>query len=160
MPVSLYFFFEGKDSVALILYLIIASTDFWDGFLARRWKVSSSLGIVLDQVSDKLVGLGFFTGLTLLGSCPVWFLLILIFTSLLLGFGYLFSGPQTTLKLGKWNTGLQYVWIGWVLLFPDIKGLNQLVFIVLALLQIWVFVQYAYRMHRNHHSTRHPLAES
>ncbi|MFM8269743.1 MAG: CDP-alcohol phosphatidyltransferase family protein [Pseudomonadota bacterium] len=167
MPVSLYFLAEGSQLKSAVIYIFIALTDFFDGYLARRLNACSPSGIVLDQVSDKLVGLGFFCGLTFLGLCPVWFLSLLFLTSLLMGFGYFLSqfitqlsGPQTTLKLGKWNTGLQYIWIGWLLFFPYLKVLNQLGFIVLGILQIWVFGLYAFRMYRskNRHSPTNKMA--
>lgn len=162
MPVSLYFLAEGSDSLAFAIYVFIALTDFFDGYLARRLNACSASGVVLDQVSDKLVGLGFFCGLTFLGLCPVWFLSLLFLTSFLLGCGYLFSqlipalsGPQTTLKLGKWNMGLQYIWIGWLIFFPYLRGFNQVGFIALALFQLWVFVKYVSRIAQNYHSPTH-----
>jgi len=166
MPVSLYFLAQGAPGPALAIYLFIALTDFWDGFLARKWNTCSSLGIVLDQVSDKLVGLGFFLGLTLLGFCPFWFWGVLVFTALVLGGGYLLSqlipnlsGPQTSLKLGKWSMALQYIWIGWIIYsnsffgktanFPYVKSINQVGFIALAFLQLLVLGRYVFRTLRN-----------
>jgi len=167
LPASLYFFANGSVVPALTTYLFIALTDFWDGYLARRWKVCSNLGIVLDQISDKLVGLGFFFGFTFLKLCPIWFLLLSILNSVFLGFGYLVSqfipsqsGTHATLKIGKWSTALQYIWIGWLITaesffgktqhFNYVKSINQAGFIALAALQIWVFSQYALRMYRNY----------
>jgi CDP-diacylglycerol--glycerol-3-phosphate 3-phosphatidyltransferase len=166
MPVSLYFLAERATGLALAVYIFIALTDFWDGYLARRWNTGTSLGVVLDQVSDKLVGLGFFLGLALLGFCPAWFLGLLVLTSAFLGFGYLFSqfipnlsGPQASLKIGKWSTALQYIWIGWILFsvcffgktnkFTYVSSINLVGFIALAVLQLIVFGQYASRMLRN-----------
>lgn len=163
MPVSLYFLADNEPGPALAVYLFIALTDFWDGTLARRWNTCTLLGVVLDQISDKLVGLGFFLGLTYLGFCPVWFLGVVFLTAAFLGFGYLYSqfipnlsGPQASLKIGKWNTALQYVWIGWIIFsecffgktpnFPYVRSINQVGFFALAILQLIVFGQYASRM--------------
>ena len=45
------------DSLICIFFIIlwIAISDFLDGFLARKWGVSSTFGAKLDQYSDKLV---------------------------------------------------------------------------------------------------------
>ena len=45
----------GHFKLALALFLFCAFTDFLDGFLARRFKSVSSLGILLDPVADKLL---------------------------------------------------------------------------------------------------------
>ena len=46
----------GHDwTVAAILFLIAAATDFLDGRLARRWEVTTKLGSFLDTTADKLL---------------------------------------------------------------------------------------------------------
>lgn len=37
------------------LFLAAAVTDFFDGYLARRWKITSPFGAFLDPVADKLM---------------------------------------------------------------------------------------------------------
>ncbi len=37
------------------LFLFFAATDFLDGYLARKWKVESALGAMLDTMADKLL---------------------------------------------------------------------------------------------------------
>lgn len=162
MPLSLYFFWRGPKELSFYIYVFIALTDYWDGYFARKWKVTSSLGVVLDQICDKLVGLGFFTGFLLTGLCPSWFLSLLVCISILLGFGYLFSqlppfnsGPQVSLRLGKWSTALQYLWVGWLILEEILFGnsphlayfrvINDWGFASLGALQILVFLKYFFR---------------
>ena len=41
--------------VALASFVIAAVTDFFDGWLARRWKVESLFGAILDPIADKIV---------------------------------------------------------------------------------------------------------
>lgn len=154
MPLSLYFFWEGLKELSFYTYIFIALTDYWDGYFARKWKVTSSLGVVLDQICDKLVGLGFFTGLLLIGLCPAWFLSLLVCISLMMGAGYML-GPQSSLKIGKWNTAIQYLWVGWLILeeilfgnsnhLAYVRTLNQVGFLILGALQIWVFLKYFFR---------------
>jgi len=40
---------------ALLLTLIATSSDFWDGFLARRYGLETSLGSILDPIADKIL---------------------------------------------------------------------------------------------------------
>jgi CDP-diacylglycerol--glycerol-3-phosphate 3-phosphatidyltransferase len=47
--------FEGKEYVGLAIFLIAAITDFLDGFIARRQKKVTKLGMLLDPIADKLL---------------------------------------------------------------------------------------------------------
>lgn len=59
-------FYEFPDSsgllgnLAIALFILAAGTDALDGFLARRWNVTSSFGRVMDPLCDKLLVLGAF----------------------------------------------------------------------------------------------------
>ena len=45
---------EGKI-VAALLFSLAAITDWFDGYLARRWDQATPLGAFLDPVADKLI---------------------------------------------------------------------------------------------------------
>jgi cardiolipin synthase (CMP-forming) len=53
----LSFYLEGDVAryVAAGIFLFASVTDFFDGFLARLWKVESSFGMVLDPIADKML---------------------------------------------------------------------------------------------------------
>jgi CDP-diacylglycerol--glycerol-3-phosphate 3-phosphatidyltransferase len=46
---------DTADAVAAGLFALAAATDFLDGYLARRWSVTSKLGSFLDTTADKLL---------------------------------------------------------------------------------------------------------
>jgi CDP-diacylglycerol--glycerol-3-phosphate 3-phosphatidyltransferase len=48
---------------ALIGFVIAALTDFFDGWLARRWQVVSLAGAILDPIGDKILVCGTILGL-------------------------------------------------------------------------------------------------
>jgi cardiolipin synthase len=41
-----------------IIFIVAAATDWFDGFLARRWNQTSAFGAFLDPVADKLMVTG------------------------------------------------------------------------------------------------------
>ena len=41
--------------IAFVIFLLSAVTDFFDGFLARRYQAESTLGKVLDPIADKII---------------------------------------------------------------------------------------------------------
>lgn len=45
---------RGTNLLAAMLFLVIAMTDWLDGWLARRYGLTSSFGAFLDPVADKL----------------------------------------------------------------------------------------------------------
>jgi len=47
----------------LISFYVAAITDFFDGWLARRWNVVSTLGAVLDPIADKILVCGAIVGM-------------------------------------------------------------------------------------------------
>ena len=49
----LYFARPWADWFALILFLLAAITDFFDGYLARLWKQESRIGAMMDPIADK-----------------------------------------------------------------------------------------------------------
>jgi CDP-diacylglycerol--glycerol-3-phosphate 3-phosphatidyltransferase len=38
-----------------VIFMIAALSDFLDGYLARKWKLQSDFGAMIDQISDKLI---------------------------------------------------------------------------------------------------------
>ncbi len=56
--------------LAFILYLLGAMSDWFDGFLARKYKCCSKIGGVLDHIGDKLLVCNTFIMLALIA--PTW----------------------------------------------------------------------------------------
>jgi CDP-diacylglycerol--glycerol-3-phosphate 3-phosphatidyltransferase len=40
---------------ALIILLLASISDYWDGYLARKYSLTSALGAVLDPIADKIL---------------------------------------------------------------------------------------------------------
>ena len=40
---------------ALLLFLLASISDYWDGFLARKFNLESVIGTVLDPIADKIL---------------------------------------------------------------------------------------------------------
>lgn len=49
---------DEKDIAATVIFIVAAATDWFDGFLARRWNETSAFGAFLDPVADKLMVAG------------------------------------------------------------------------------------------------------
>ena len=65
---------------ALILFVLASISDYWDGFLARKYNLESALGEVLDPIADKILITFLIIGLSLEVSS--------VFFGLLEGYSY------------------------------------------------------------------------
>ena len=41
--------------IALSILLLASATDYWDGYLARKYSLTSQLGEILDPIADKIL---------------------------------------------------------------------------------------------------------
>ena len=46
---------ESNYSIAFLLFFLAGITDYFDGFLARKYDASSDVGEILDPIADKIL---------------------------------------------------------------------------------------------------------
>ncbi|MGH1399308.1 MAG: CDP-diacylglycerol--glycerol-3-phosphate 3-phosphatidyltransferase [Alphaproteobacteria bacterium] len=108
-----------------VLYVIASVTDFFDGWIARKYNLITAFGTFLDPISDKifvgclmviLVGFGRLEGVWLI---PV---LLIMFREFLVSGLREFLGPKNiqmpVTNLAKWKTASQMVALGFIILAP------------------------------------------
>jgi cardiolipin synthase len=116
---------DGAHWVALFVFVLAALTDFFDGYLARLWRIQSTLGRMLDPIADKLLVAA--TLLVLAGDRTIygvhtWAGVIILCREVLVSGlrEYLaelrVSVPVT--RLAKWKTALQLTAIGFLIAGP------------------------------------------
>ncbi len=76
---AIYLLIVGEDFSAkfLIPYAIFCSTDAIDGYLARKLKTTSVLGVTLDTIGDGLIGFTPVKVLVIQKLIPGWFYILL-----------------------------------------------------------------------------------
>ena len=57
-------------NISIVVFVLAVITDFLDGYLARKWKLTSTFGRIADPFADKIVVCGAFIMLT--GVTPTW----------------------------------------------------------------------------------------
>ncbi len=72
VPVFLWLFISGDESAAVALYGVGALSDFFDGFIARRWHQESELGRVLDPLADRVSIVALTVALVVRDAFPWW----------------------------------------------------------------------------------------
>ncbi len=70
--------FEGREIVALAIFLVATATDFFDGWLARRRREITTFGALLDPIADKLLISAAFISLVEVGLAPAWMVVVVV----------------------------------------------------------------------------------
>lgn len=78
LPLAIYTL-NSREWVASILVLFwIFISDFFDGYLARKWNQTSTFGSILDPIADKFVILTLLGFLFAKGFSPVWYFVLIL----------------------------------------------------------------------------------
>lgn len=117
----LYFERPYADWFALMLFLVAAVTDWFDGYLARLWKQETKLGAMMDPIADKAMVVIALMVIVGYSSMSPWLVLpatvILfreVFVSGLREFLGDTAGTLKVTKLAKWKTATQMVAIAFL----------------------------------------------
>jgi cardiolipin synthase (CMP-forming) len=116
---------ETARWIALGIYIVAAITDFFDGYLARKWQQQSALGKMLDPIADKVlvaVVLLVLCGDQILRGGHVWAAIIILAREVLVSglrefLGQLRVSVPVT-QIAKWKTTVQLLAIGFLIAGP------------------------------------------
>ncbi len=78
VPVVIWLIIKDAHTAAFGLFVLAGVSDAIDGFLARRYDWRTELGAYLDPVADKLLLVGIYVTLGLLGHMPAWLVLAVV----------------------------------------------------------------------------------
>jgi cardiolipin synthase len=117
-PYVCWLLWQREYGAGLIWMWIVGVTDWFDGYLARKFKAQSKLGAMLDPIADKLLMAGAFLTLALTGAIPVWVAwlvlgrdaVILSFAIIVLAFTNIRREFPPTIA-GKMSTGGQILYV-------------------------------------------------
>jgi cardiolipin synthase len=72
VPIFLWLFTHDQENIAVIIYAAGAWTDFFDGYIARRFNQVSEFGKLLDPLSDRVYIVSLAVALVVRGTLPGW----------------------------------------------------------------------------------------
>lgn len=84
VPVFVWLFVSGHENAAVILYAAGAWTDFFDGFIARRFDQVSEIGKLLDPLADRILIVALVVALVARDSLPLWLAIAIVARDVLL----------------------------------------------------------------------------
>jgi CDP-diacylglycerol--glycerol-3-phosphate 3-phosphatidyltransferase len=114
----------GADSltmrwVAGALFVLAISTDWVDGYLARRYDIVSDFGKLWDPIADKLLTGAGFLGLAILGEVQWWIVILILMREwgiTVHRFTIVHEHVVAAAWMGKIKTVVQAVALSWALL--------------------------------------------
>jgi CDP-diacylglycerol---glycerol-3-phosphate 3-phosphatidyltransferase len=154
-PVVMALVLAGSDAEvpAAVLFAIAAATDYWDGRLARRWNITTTLGSFLDTTADKLLVAGVLIALVGADRVSTWIAAIIVGRELIiLGLrgAVAVDGAVISPSIwGKLKTTIQFVAIMLAILRPGhaVGGmyLDEWVMLIAAAVTVMSAVDYLQR---------------
>ncbi|CAD5138910.1 Putative CDP-diacylglycerol--glycerol-3-phosphate 3-phosphatidyl-transferase 2 [Microbacterium sp. Nx66] len=105
--------------IAAVLFIVAISTDWVDGYLARRYDIVSDFGKLWDPIADKLLTGAGFVGLAILGEVSWWIVAVILVREWGITIHRLVVASEHVVAaawMGKIKTAFQGVALGWALL--------------------------------------------
>jgi CDP-diacylglycerol--glycerol-3-phosphate 3-phosphatidyltransferase len=144
---------DGAYVTGAVLFVVAAVTDFVDGFLARRWKITTTLGAFVDTTADKLLVSGALIALVAVDRASPWIATIIVGRELLiLALRGLVAADGTVMPpsiWGKLKAGVQFIAITLAIVRAPVEvgGLHpdEWVMLAAAVITIMSAVEYVAR---------------
>jgi cardiolipin synthase len=121
VPVVIWAITSGEMRIAFILFLAAGVSDAVDGFLAKRFGMSSELGAYLDPLADKALIVSIYVALGISHVIPIWLVILVVSRDIMIVGAFLLSwliGRPMAVKphpVSKLNTAVQIFLAGLVL---------------------------------------------
>jgi len=144
---------QEQNLLACVFFVISAATDWFDGYLARRWGQTSAFGAWLDTLADKLLVAACMVVLLKLQRIDMLVALVIIGREITISalrewmakIGA--AGSVAVATIGKWKAAAQLAAIGFLLYHQDAFGLpvhtiGTVLAWVAAVLTIWSMCYY------------------
>ena len=124
VPVFVYLFMTEMTAAAVIVFIFSGLTDVLDGYIARKYDCSSTLGKILDPLADKLTQFSAFICLYISEIVPLWMPVVYFLKELatLIGAIFVFRKGKVVVKshvFGKLATFFVFAFVTVVILFGD-----------------------------------------
>ena len=121
VPVMVWAIAQGWMQMAFLLFLAAGLSDAVDGYLAKRFGMSSELGAYLDPLADKALIVSIYATLGINGNIPRWLVILVVSRDIMIVGAVMLSWlvgrplPVKPLMVSKLNTAAQFLFVGLVL---------------------------------------------
>jgi CDP-diacylglycerol--glycerol-3-phosphate 3-phosphatidyltransferase len=128
-PIFLYLFLSKNPlliQISIGVFLVAALTDWYDGWLARKFNYITDWGKFWDPLADKILTSTAFLGFVFVGLLQLWMVVLIVLRDLIITLLRIYAESRgynfVTSYYAKWKTVLQMVFLYYLLLLYG--GLN------------------------------------
>lgn len=122
-PVFLFLFLSGEPLLiqfSLGVFIIAALTDWYDGWLARKFNYITEWGKFWDPMADKILTSTAFIGFVIIGVLEWWMVSLIVARDLIITLLRLYAENRgknfITSYYAKWKTLLQMIFLYYLLI--------------------------------------------
>jgi len=115
VPVVVWAIASGAMWVAFVLFLVAGISDAVDGYLAKRFNMTTELGAYLDPLADKALLVSIYVTLGIAAAIPRWLVILVVSRDIMIVGGVILSwvmGKPMKVKplvVSKLNTAAQII---------------------------------------------------
>ena len=154
--VCLYFETGFWNNIAVLFFIIASITDYFDGFLARKYQLKSTFGQLIDPVADKILVNSVLIMLVASGQLDVFIVIVfMIRDTLVQGVRSCAAAENLIIEavvIGKWKTLFQMIGLVAIIIeLPTTLPLYQIGYgllclsVILSLISGYQYCSYYYR---------------
>ncbi len=121
-PIFLILFLQDEaiyKQISLAVFIVAALTDWYDGWLARKFNYITDWGKFVDPLADKILTSSVFIGFVLINLIPLWMVLLIIIRDFFITGLRLYAEYKgkafITSYYAKWKTFLQMFFLYYIL---------------------------------------------
>ncbi len=153
VPIVVWAITAGAMQTAFLLFLAAGISDAVDGFIAKRFGMTSELGSYLDPLADKALIVSIYVALGVVGAIPRWLVILVVSRDIMIVGAVMLSwllGKPVTVSphlASKLNTVAQIVFaclvlgaLGFQFNAGPVRTLAQAAVAVLTLLSVGIYL--------------------
>jgi CDP-diacylglycerol--glycerol-3-phosphate 3-phosphatidyltransferase len=122
-PAFLFLFLQDDPllkQISLIVFILAALSDWYDGWLARKFNYITEWGKFMDPLADKFLTSVGFLGLVFVGILELWMVIIIVVRDFGVTILRIYSDkkgiPFVTSYFAKWKTMIQMTFLYYLLI--------------------------------------------
>ncbi|MEE9442742.1 MAG: CDP-diacylglycerol--glycerol-3-phosphate 3-phosphatidyltransferase [candidate division Zixibacteria bacterium] len=131
-PVFMVFFLMENvycRVLSMVIFIVAALTDVWDGHLARKYNITTGFGKFMDPLADKILTSTAFVSFLALGYVKAWMIMLIIIREFIItglrslaAYRGMIISPTMS---AKFKTVLQMTTIVTILLYINLKTVME-----------------------------------
>ncbi len=118
---------DGWQVYAVVIFLVASLTDWYDGYLARKYGYSSDWGKFLDPLADKILVLAAFFSFAYLGVVKLWMVMVIVTRDFIItglrSYAMSKDRPMITNLIAKLKTATQMTMIVLILIVIALQSI-------------------------------------